>query len=445
MGPPHTSSAPPATAAPTSASTVARSSGEASGPISETGQIVNKRLIDPWFYASGLPISDAYWTRVKIAGAYQDVMIQAYERRVLTYVPTNVPGFQVEMGNIGLHYYDWRYKDAGQPSVTATVVQTTTVQPTTTPPGTPGTPAPTATGPAGTATPTVTGTPPTATPTASPTVNVISQGVIAFMSKRDGSEDIWRVKGDGTQPTKLNENPADDDWPVYSPDFTKIAFVSNRDNNDEIYVMNADGTGVTRLTSNNAPDYAPSWSPDGSRIVFVSERDNSTGDIFVMQSSGTGQVRITVDPAPDVEPSWGANDRIVFTSNRSGTNQIYTVNPDGSGLFGPLTTAGANYQPKWNTLGNRITFVSDRDGNPEIYTMRQGGEEQFRLTNNTFPDFWPAYAPNNSKIVFVSDRGDPAFPNTELYTMNIDGSNQERITIHQALEDHPSWGLQTSR
>src|SRR6478672_544986 len=136
----------------------------ASGPISQSGQIVNARLIDPWFYASGFPISDAYWTRVKIAGVMQPVMIQAYERRVLTYVPTNVPGFQVEMGNIGLHYYDWRYKDAGKPSVTPTVVGSTTPIPaataSTTPPGG-GTPQPTATR---TLAPTVTGTPPTSTP-----------------------------------------------------------------------------------------------------------------------------------------------------------------------------------------------------------------------------------------------------------------------------------------
>jgi hypothetical protein len=41
------------------------------------------------------------------------VMIQAYERRALTYVPTNQPGFQVEMANIGQHYFDWRYRNAG--------------------------------------------------------------------------------------------------------------------------------------------------------------------------------------------------------------------------------------------------------------------------------------------------------------------------------------------
>src|SRR5215212_1355541 len=83
------------------------------GPVIENGQQVIRQLIVPWFYASGYPVSDAYWARVKIAGVYQDVLIQAFERRVLTYNPANQPAFQVEMGNIGLHYYDWRYNNVG--------------------------------------------------------------------------------------------------------------------------------------------------------------------------------------------------------------------------------------------------------------------------------------------------------------------------------------------
>jgi hypothetical protein len=37
------------------------------------------------------------------------VMVQVFERRVLTYTADNPPAFQVEMGNIGQHYYQWRY------------------------------------------------------------------------------------------------------------------------------------------------------------------------------------------------------------------------------------------------------------------------------------------------------------------------------------------------
>ena len=82
----------------------------ARGPVVEEGKTVEARLSDPWFYATGYPITDAYWASVKIGETYNtSVLIQAYERRVLTYVPSFADAFKVQMGNIGRHYYDWRY------------------------------------------------------------------------------------------------------------------------------------------------------------------------------------------------------------------------------------------------------------------------------------------------------------------------------------------------
>jgi hypothetical protein len=90
-----------------------------SGPVYQNGQVVTGRLSEPWFYATGLPISEPYWAKVKIAGNEGvDVYIQAYQRRVLTYVPSLPTGFQVQMGNIGAHYYDWRYNGGGAGPVT---------------------------------------------------------------------------------------------------------------------------------------------------------------------------------------------------------------------------------------------------------------------------------------------------------------------------------------
>jgi len=87
-------------------------------------RLVTEQLINPWFFASGLPISEAYWTKATIKGVLTDVMIQAFERRALTWVPTNPTGFQVEMANIGQHYFDWRYRNGGfcpnQPVTTPT-------------------------------------------------------------------------------------------------------------------------------------------------------------------------------------------------------------------------------------------------------------------------------------------------------------------------------------
>jgi sortase (surface protein transpeptidase) len=85
------------------------------GPVRSGVANVNKPLLDPWVFAMGLPISDAYWANVKIEGKLQDVLIQAYERRVLTYVPTLAAQWRVQMGNIGQHYLQWRYEGSSGP------------------------------------------------------------------------------------------------------------------------------------------------------------------------------------------------------------------------------------------------------------------------------------------------------------------------------------------
>jgi hypothetical protein len=91
---------------------------------------VTARLNDPYFYATGYPIAEAFWASVKIAGVPNTaVLVQPYERRVLTYVPTAPEGFKVQMGNIGLHYYAWRYQDAGQPVEPTPGAQPTPVLP----------------------------------------------------------------------------------------------------------------------------------------------------------------------------------------------------------------------------------------------------------------------------------------------------------------------------
>jgi len=67
-----------------------------------------EQIIDP-LAVVGRPISEAYWTDLQLNGRVTPVLVQLFERRVLTYNPLNPAGAQVEMGNAGLHYYLWRY------------------------------------------------------------------------------------------------------------------------------------------------------------------------------------------------------------------------------------------------------------------------------------------------------------------------------------------------
>ncbi|MEZ4572367.1 MAG: hypothetical protein R2849_19030 [Thermomicrobiales bacterium] len=84
-----------------------------SGVIYRDGQYVTDTLFRRLTTRPGLPITEAYWADVKVGGVYKDVLIQCFERRCLTYTPDNPTGWQVEAGNVGLHYYAWRYAEEG--------------------------------------------------------------------------------------------------------------------------------------------------------------------------------------------------------------------------------------------------------------------------------------------------------------------------------------------
>lgn len=122
-----------------------------------------------WLTTMGYPISPAFATNVRVNRVDNVlVFVQAFERRVLTYTGTNPVAFQVEFGNIGRHYYRWRYEQQPGPGVattptTAPLPATTTPVPATAEPTTRGIPPTVAA-----ATGTVTGTPPGVLPSPRP-------------------------------------------------------------------------------------------------------------------------------------------------------------------------------------------------------------------------------------------------------------------------------------
>lgn len=82
------------------------------GPVLQNGVYANGPLMN-WVSATGFPVTEPYWTRIKVGGNDRMVLFQAFQRRVLTYSPDNAPGWKVEMGNVGAQYYTWRYENPG--------------------------------------------------------------------------------------------------------------------------------------------------------------------------------------------------------------------------------------------------------------------------------------------------------------------------------------------
>lgn len=79
------------------------------GPVYENGFIVNAPIVN-WVSAFGFPVTEPYWTNIRVSGQERMILVQAFQRRILTYSPTNVEGWKVEMGNVGAQYYSWRYE-----------------------------------------------------------------------------------------------------------------------------------------------------------------------------------------------------------------------------------------------------------------------------------------------------------------------------------------------
>ncbi len=65
------------------------------------------------FYITGLPITEAYWAKATVDHQVRDVLVQCFERRCLTYTPSNPDGWKVELANDGQHYREWRYDQLG--------------------------------------------------------------------------------------------------------------------------------------------------------------------------------------------------------------------------------------------------------------------------------------------------------------------------------------------
>ncbi|OGD54034.1 hypothetical protein A3K80_00260 [Candidatus Bathyarchaeota archaeon RBG_13_38_9] len=210
----------------------------------------------------------------------------------------------------------------------------------------------------------------------------------------------------------------------------------------EIYTMNPDGSNITKLTDDDVYDANPAWSKNGSKIAFVSTRNidggNPEGDeeIWIMNPDGTGKTQLTFNSANDREPDWSPwGDRIVFSSNRDGDYEIYVMDTDGTKVK-QLTnnTSSADGKPSWSPLGDKIVFYG-YDGDHEIFVMDVNGISITQLTNNVVSDIWPDWSPDGSKIAFVRDWD----PNGDIYLMEPDGANQTQITFDGKRNHWPAW------
>ncbi len=157
---------------------------------------------------------------------------------------------------------------------------------------------------------------------------------IAFVSI---DERLWMADADGSHKTEIVQ--VDGSYchqPAWSPDGQWIAFASDRDGDVEIYKIRWDGSDLTRLTHSRGFDCRPRWSRDGRWILFTSNR-NGNHDLFLMHDDGFDVRALTHDRAMDDHGTFSSDGRsVAFVSMRDGGFDIYRLPiPEDIG-FGPV-------------------------------------------------------------------------------------------------------------
>ena len=253
--------------------------------------------------------------------------------------------------------------------------------------------------------------------------------------------------------------------PSFNYDGSLIAF---SDQSSRIYVANSDGTNIRIVGSGIEPLFARPQDLDGDGVVFDNcpsdanaDQLNTDGDLYgnvcdvdddndafgdevdncplnynpdQLDTDNDGQGdTCDADDDNDGVPDAGDNcpltanqNRIAFSSRRSGNYEIYTMNADGTGSTRITFAAGDDDEPSFDAAGNKILFTSDRNNSrDEIYVMNANGTGVTRLTNIAGRNNSAVFDPAGSKIAFTSRRSG----SENLFIMNSDGSGQTQLTF----------------
>jgi Tol biopolymer transport system component len=272
---------------------------------------------------------------------------------------------------------------------------------------------------------------------------------IAFLSRRDGKQEIYVVNSDGSGLRNLTRSPEHEFAPAWSPDGRKIAFTRSRDyfrrGNVALYVINADGSGERRLTQtrgrhdgNPVWSYPGSavWSPDGRLLAFAAKRDGNF-DVYVLNADGSGLRNLTHNPAPDFFHAWLPDGRIVFFSKRDETWQLYVMNADGSGLQNLTRDLGLGaWGAAWSPSGEKVAFVRDRS----LYVMNADGSGRSKVADvGGGQPAAPAWSPDGRKLAFSKSLGAWERGSSEIFVVNTDGSGLRRLTRRPGHDYGPVW------
>jgi TolB protein len=265
----------------------------------------------------------------------------------------------------------------------------------------------------------------------------------------------------------------------YSFDGSKLIYQARKPGEecDQIYIMDL-ASGESQLVSTGLGRTTCSYFyPSGDQILYSSTHHHSaacppnpdfsmgyvwpvfdTYDIFMANVDGSNLRQLTTEDGYDAEATFSpTGERIVFTSDRDGDLELYSMLPDGSDVR-RLTNrigydGGAFYSPDGTKIVWRAHYPEEgperedylnllgqgliRPGELEIYVADADGSNQVQVTDVGGANFAPYWHPSGQKIIWSSNQLDSEGRNFDLFIANVDGSQMERVTFSEGFDGFP--------
>jgi TolB protein len=223
---------------------------------------------------------------------------------------------------------------------------------------------------------------------------------------------------------------------------THLYFVSSRTGHKEIWEMDYDGSNQRQITHFNFIATSPAISPDGSRLMCTAYPGEGKPARLFLYSTDPVRELAFVNPRGSytAHSSFSPDGKqVLFDGATDDSYRIYIANLDGSGARVIRSSQDVEVQPVMNPKNpNVIAFTSGRSGTPQIYTMDASGGSLTRVTNGIGEAHNAAWAPDGNHIAFTWTQGyEPG--NLNIFIIDPATGSFTQLTHAEGKNENPTW------
>jgi len=248
--------------------------------------------------------------------------------------------------------------------------------------------------------------------------------------------ELYVADSDGENRVRILASPLPIMSPAWSPDGEWLAYVSFERRVSAIYVQHR-RTGKKSMVSARAGiNGAPSYSPDGKKLLITLGGSNGNLDVYLLELASGQLTRLTDDPGIDTEAVMAVDGTVYFTSDRSGSPQIYRLTPGSSERPKRVTFTGSyNARPRVSPDGKQLAVLTQADGAYRI-GIQDLASGNLQVLSKGRQEESPSFAPNGAMLIFAGrERGQGV-----LQTVSVDGQISARLAADAGEVREPVWG-----